>query len=428
LVTTASPLGLIDPTTLPGPRSLSQLRAGAAARFEAGPLPTDADEIFRYSRIGELDPGAFKVARPVAPPGVPAPVQRILALIGDHSAFALTVDGALASAEVASSGAAAGLRVRTVRDGDPVGALTAETSPWDAFVELNSAQAPAPLVIEAPDGAVIDAPVVVCHWTATPGAVSFPRTLVRVGVNARLTVVEYHLSKDIAAWVDPVIEADVADGAHLDHLMVQELGQQVWQTAYLAGLVARDASLRSFTVALGGDYARVRTDSRVAGAGGDAQLLALYCGQGHQMHDFRTLQDHEGPKSTSDLVFKGAVADEARSAYSGLIRVRRGAAGTKAFQTNRNLILSDTGLATYSVPNLEIEENDVSCSHASATGPIDADQRFYLESRGVPTEVAERLIVLGFFDDLLARLPVPGLRRHLGEVIGSKLYLAVPRG
>jgi len=241
-------------------------------------------------------------------------------------------------------------------------------------------------------------------------------------------VLEYHLSADVAAWVDPVTEIVVADGGHVDHLVVQELGPSVWQTAYVTGAVGRDASLRTFTVALGGDYARVRTDSKITGTGGDAQLLALYCGNGTQMHDFRTLQDHEGAKSTSDLVFKGAVADEARSAYSGLIRVRRGAAGTKAFQTNRNLVLSDTGLATYSVPNLEIEENDVSCSHASATGPIDRDQVFYLESRGVPTVVAERLVVLGFFADLLDRFPLEALREYLVHAIGTKLALDPSHG
>jgi Fe-S cluster assembly protein SufD len=232
----------------------------------------------------------------------------------------------------------------------------------------------------------------------------------------------------VNAWVDPVTEIEVADGGHADHLVVQELGPSVWQTAYIAGTVGRDASLRVFTVSLGGDYARVRTDSTITGTGGDAQLLALYCGNGTQMHDFRTLQDHAAAKSTSDLVFKGAVADEARSAYSGLIRVRRGAAGTRAFQTNRNLVLSDTGLATYSVPNLEIEENDVSCSHASATGPIDRDQVFYLESRGVPTEVAERLVVLGFFSDLLERFPLQGVRDHIVHAIGTKLALEAPGG
>ena len=134
-----------------------------------------------------------------------------------------------------------------------------------------------------------------------------------------------------------------------------------------------------------------------------AELLAAFFGDADQMHDFRTLQEHAAPKTTSDLVFKGAVGGTARSVYSGLIRMRRGAKGANAFQTNRNLVLSD-GAHADSVPNLDIEENDVRCSHASAVGPVDTQQRFYLESRGVPGAVAERLIVLGFFAELLERV------------------------
>src|SRR4029450_11788472 len=138
------------------------------------------------------------------------------------------------------------------------------------------------------------------------------------------------------------------------------------------------------------------------------------------MHDFRTLQDHAAPKTTSDLLFKGAVEDHARSVYTGLIRVRKDAPGTNAFQTNRNLKLSEGAWAD-SVPNLEIENNDVRCSHASAVGPIDADQRFYLESRGIPTQIAERLIVLGFFDEVLDQLPVGPLATRLRTGVSAKL-------
>jgi len=138
------------------------------------------------------------------------------------------------------------------------------------------------------------------------------------------------------------------------------------------------------------------------------------------MHDFRTLQDHSAPKTTSDLLFKGAVQDEANGVYSGLIRVRRGAAGTNAFQTNRNLVLAEGAMA-WSVPNLEIEENDVRCSHASAVGPVDEEQMYYLQSRGIPPEVAERLIVLGFFDDLLAGAPAPALHPVVRRMVSDKL-------
>jgi Fe-S cluster assembly protein SufD len=417
-VATFTPL---DPAKLPGPASLREARQQALARFELGPLPTGTEDIWKYSRIAELDPGAFRAARPQAPTGIPPAVGTVLDLIGERAAFALTIDGATASIDVEHDAAAAGLRLHVVKEGDGIGWFTGAATPWDAFAELNTGQAPSPVVIAVPDNTIVRAPVVICHWTATDGAVTFPRSMIRIGTNASVTVVEYFLSADVSAWVDPVTEVRIGDGGHGSHLVVQDLGQRIWQTAFVGSEVGRDASLTSFAVALGGEYARVRTDSRIVGTGGRADLLALYCGDGHQMHDFRTLQLHEGAKSTSDLVFKGAVQDEATSAYSGLIRVARGAAGTKAFQTNRNLTLSDSGLATYSVPELDIEENDVSCSHASATGPIDEDQRFYLESRGVPTEIADQLIVLGFFDDLLSRLPVPALRPHLSDVIASKL-------
>src|SRR5439155_23854843 len=133
---------------------------------------------------------------------------------------------------------------------------------------------------------------------------------------------------------------------------------------------------------------------------------------GDQMLDFRTLQDHEAPHTTSNLLFKGAVDDNARSVYSGMVHIREEAQKVVATQTNRNLVLSE-GASAESIPNLVIEANDVKCSHASAVGPIDDDQRYYLESRGVRPEEAERLIVLGFFDDVFERLPLSSLSRRL---------------
>jgi Fe-S cluster assembly protein SufD len=148
--------------------------------------------------------------------------------------------------------------------------------------------------------------------------------------------------------------------------------------------------------------------------------MAVYFGAGSGMHDFRTLQDHAAPQTTSDLLFKGAVAGTAKGVYSGLIRVRKEAPGTNAFQTNRNLVLSE-GAGAESVPNLEIETNDVRCSHASAVGPIDEEQRYYLESRGVPPDVAERLIVLGFFSEVLERLPSQPLAARLRDRLAVRL-------
>jgi len=148
--------------------------------------------------------------------------------------------------------------------------------------------------------------------------------------------------------------------------------------------------------------------------------MAVYLGDGSQMLDFRTLQDHVAPRTRSDLLFKGAVEDTARSVYSGLVRLRPGAQKAQAYQTNRNLVLGD-GAGAESIPNLQIEADDVKCSHASAVGPIDSDQRYYLESRGVPPDEADRLIVLGFFDDVFGRLPVTSLTASLRRAVVDKI-------
>jgi Fe-S cluster assembly protein SufD len=146
----------------------------------------------------------------------------------------------------------------------------------------------------------------------------------------------------------------------------------------------------------------------------------VYFADGAQMLDFRTLQDHDAPRTRSDLLFKGAVEDTARSVYSGLVRLRRPAQKSNAFQTNRNLVLTE-GASAESIPNLEIEANDVRCSHASTVGPIDEDQLYYLESRGIQPQEAERLIVLGFFDDVFERLPVGALTTGLRRSVVDKL-------
>ena len=187
-------------------------------------------------------------------------------------------------------------------------------------------------------------------------------------------------------------------------------------------LFRSDSDTLLATVALGGDYARVSTAARLDGQGGNTRQVALYFAGGDQMHDFRTLQEHVAPRTTSDLLFKGAVQDTAKSVYTGLIKIHKNAKGSAAFQTNRNLTLSH-GAWAESVPNLDIETNDVKCSHASTVGPIDEDQLFYLESRGVNPDVAQRLVVLGFFDEVLAQLPVGDLAAPLRRRVAAKLSI-----
>jgi len=158
------------------------------------------------------------------------------------------------------------------------------------------------------------------------------------------------------------------------------------------------------------------------GQGSSGNISAVYFGRANAQHDFRTFQRHNAPHTNSNLLFKGVVDDRSRAIYTGLIRIEPDAAGVNAYQTNRTLKLSDEAWAE-SVPNLEIENNDVRCSHASAVGPIDQDQRFYLESRGVPEETAEALIVRGFFGDVLDQLPVAAVSDAVNARIGELLAL-----
>lgn len=288
----------------------------------------------------------------------------------------------------------------------------------DAFAAANRAFAPDPTLVRVAPGAT-PAPVVVVHWVESDDAVLFPRIRIEADVDSEVTVVEM-VAGPGRSLVVPVTEIEVDRAARVSYLHLQMLGPEAWQIGLQVSRVEADARLLSAAVALGGDYARLRTDSALVGPGGSTRLLAMYFGAGTQMHDFRTVQDHRAPKTTSDLLYKGAVGNTARSVYSGLIRVEKGARGTNAFQTNRNLVLHE-GAHADSVPNLEIEDNDVRCSHASAVGPVSEDERFYLESRGVPPEVTERLITLGFLGEVVSELPVPSLGPLLGEALATKL-------
>lgn len=377
--------------------------------------------MWRYSRIDALDLDRFRPVAGDQPTDTPSRLSDALVATGESAGRVVLRNGRIVAAELAPAVAAKGVRLSSLAGlDDGADLLVAGRTTPDAFTELNLALAADVVVIDVPAGVTVELPIAVVHWVDAADGAVFPRTIVRAGENAEVTVLDWIASPDVSALVAPVLDLDVAPAARVRHLGVQDLGPQVWQMAYNASRVERDASLLSASVAIGGDYARVRTDSTLAGKGAEAHLLAVYFGDGSQMHDFRTLQEHEAPKTTSDLLFKGAVADSARSVYSGLIRVKKGAAGTAAFQTNRNLVLSE-GAHADSVPNLEIEENDVKCSHASAVGPVDEDQLYYLESRGVPPEAAERLIVLGFFDEILARIPVASLQPILRLAVADKL-------
>ena len=378
-------------------------------------LPSTDEEVWRYSRIAELDLDAYTPADgSVASGGIPQPIEAALATVPVRGVTIVTVNGRVVSLDVA----APGVDVVT----EPEDALgLAMVEPTDVFAEMNDDLTMAPIVVRVAPGATVEAPIVIARWVDEPNIATFPRTVVVAGEDSRAKVVEYSASAETTnALTVPVTELSLARAARLDYLNAQNLGLATWQIASQVATVDADATLTSVAAAFGGDYARQRTDCRLVGRGATGRLRAVYFGEADQMLDFRTFQDHAAPDTSSNLLFKGAVGGHSRSVYTGMIRVRKNARGTNAFQTNRNIKLSE-GAWAESVPNLEIENNDVRCSHASAVGPIDEEQRFYLESRGVPTAIAERLIVTGFFDQVLAKLPVDGVADALRALVSGKL-------
>lgn len=348
--------------------------------LDAVDLPTTDAEIWRYSRIGELDLTAY------------TPTEHEITVEGD-----------------------AGLATRA-------GAIDLFDTTPDVFAGLNrSADRTVHLVV--PAGRVLTEPIVVTHAIPGGGALTTPRLVVEAGADSEFTVIERFVSaSDGPALTIPVLQIRTAPAARVRYLAVNDLSDTAWSIGHQQSESDRDSSLLLSTVALGGDYARVRTEARSVGTGASTRQVALYFADGEQMHDFRVIQEHVAPHTTSDLLFKGAVQDHSASVYTGLIAIGEDARGTAAYQTNRTLTLSE-GAWAESVPNLDIRTNDVKCSHASTVGPIDEDQRFYLESRGVRPEVAERLVVLGFFDEVLAQLPSSDVAADLRARVAAKLKI-----
>ena len=405
---------------IPGPDWLARRRVAAAEQVAASAMPSVEEELWRYTPIGQLDLGRYQLATDA---GAQSPTP-----IPGHCAIADTSNGWLCGMELAPETAAQGVEVRPLGESDAELAASVDV---DLFAVMNAAFSVEPVLVRVPPGVSVEGPIVVRHWIDAEGAAVFPRLIVDAGADSSVEVLELYGSADVAAFVSPVVEIRVASAARVGYLAMQDLGPKVWHIGSQVSHIDSQAHMRASTAALGGGYARMRLDTHLSGRGATGDLISLYFGDGDQTLDFRTFQDHAAPDTTSSLLFKGAVDDSSRSVYTGLIRVRPEARGTNAYQTNRNIKLSEDAWAE-SVPNLEIENNEVHCSHASAVGPIDGEQLFYLESRGVPTETAERLIVTGFFDEVLDQFPVleavPAVRDRLhSKIEGFSHHHAIER-
>jgi Fe-S cluster assembly protein SufD len=398
-----------------GSLAFQERRNSARQKADEAGLPSFEEEIWRYTPIADLDVSKYQLG---APGGSMVDFGLTAGLDEEAAAVIHIVDGQVVSISVHDEA------VTVLTDGTEFENLIGSVMQTgaDVFSDYNFAFCSAPIVIHIASNAAIADPVLIRQHTTTDGLAWFPRVLVDVGENSEATVVEHQTSPNIDALVCPVTELKVNQAGRLRYLTVQEHGPRIWQIATQTAEIDRDAHLAVSQIALGGEYARARIETKMIGQGSSGNISAVYFGRANAQHDFRTFQRHNAPHTNSNLLFKGVVDDRSRAIYTGLIRIEPDAAGVNAYQTNRTLKLSDEAWAE-SVPNLEIENNDVRCSHASAVGPIDQDQRFYLESRGVPEETAEALIVRGFFGDVLDELPVAAVSDAVNARIGELLAL-----
>ena len=272
-----------------------------------------------------------------------------------------------------------------------------------------------------PDDTRVELPIQALTYVDADGAAAFPHTLLVVGDRAEVTFIDRYVSPDLGrALSDSIVEIFVGDGAHVRYVSLQEWGDGVTHLGIQRARVGRDATIRTLHIGFGASLARSEAETVLAEPGGFSEMLGVFFADGDQHFDHRTLQDHVGEHCTSDLLYKGALRDRSRAVYSGWVHVRPDAQKTNAMQTSRNIVLSEHAKAD-AIPNLEIEANDVRCGHAASVGPVDEDAIFYLTSRGIPRDEAERLIVSGFFQEVLDRIPIDEIRGRAEQAIQDEL-------
>jgi Fe-S cluster assembly protein SufD len=254
------------------------------------------------------------------------------------------------------------------------------------------------------------------------GTALFTHSLVVVDEGAEAFFVDAFQSDtaDSASFTSAVVELFLNDDAKLRYVQVQDWGRHVWNFMTQRAILGKDAELKSLEVTLGSRFTKNSIGSHLRGENALAEMLGIYFGDQKQFFDHHTWQLHESPYATSDLEFKGALKEGARSVYSGLIKVEEGAQKTDAFQQNRNLVLDRTSRAD-SIPNLEIAANDVRCTHGATVSQVEEEHIFYLQARGIPRTEAQKLVVEGFFRPVIDRIPVEEIQDFLQSAIARKV-------
>ena len=386
-------------TALPDWFTASQQQA--MQLFTSLPMPGRKDENWRFANVGALSVEGFGR---VAAESVPAfvGVEKVAARVVTGNDSVVSQQSAVSSGlEVLSLAEALekhGERLRELL-------VTPDTKLGGAkFAALHHAQLQDAVVIVVAEKAEIAAPVEIVHWLSGENASSFPRTIILAGARSKVTVVEYHLTAgDEAGLSIGAAQVIAAQGAQVSYVQINRHNAASKGFHFSTLRCEREARVKHATFNLGSGYVRSEALSLVAGEGSRSDMLSVTLASAGQEVDQRTLQDHLAPHGSSDLLYKNVLFADAKTIFAGLIRVDHGAHFTDAYQKCRNLLLSDDCEAN-SMPGLEINADQVKCSHGSTSGRLNEEEVFYFQSRGISRQSAEHMISLGFTMEVIARL------------------------
>jgi Fe-S cluster assembly protein SufD len=401
-------------------------KRAAYARFQALPLPSRTDEGWRFSNISGVTLGGYAPANgnPKHAPKVPEP------LAVDAAGSLLFVEGRLSvSVAISSDLARKGVVLTTLLDAlskhpdllkehfmaQPQKLGSAK------FAALHEAFVHDGAFIHVPRGVEIEKPFVVVHSVSGSGNAVFPHTLVIAGDQARVTVVDQFVSTDESRqFACGANDLYAGHGSKISYAAAQCWSHETLSFQFNSTVVRRDARVQSLNLHLGGRQSRHESLSQLQAPGGFSEMLAVTVASGAREYDQRTLQIHQAPNTKSDLLYKNALLDKARTIFSGLIIVDPDAQKTDAYQSNRNLMLSDDAESN-SLPGLEIQANDVRCTHGATSSRIDPEQEFYLKSRGIPPKAANELLIFGFFEEALNRLESEELHAAFRSLVRTRI-------
>ena len=382
-------------------------RADALELYRSLPLPDTSMEAWRFTDLRGFDPDSF-----VQNGSVGAPTRDMLEI--DVSGLATAGGGKVEIDKLPDGVEFAALpedheRLGTLIDAD------------DKFTAHNAASWQSGLLVRVPKGVELDDPLYVRVVGDGTGA-TFWRLLVVAEEGSRFSLIEEYTSPstEAAGYTNSAVELFVEQGAKLEYVSLQNLSQETWNFATHRATVGRDAELDWVAGGFGSRRGKVRIHNDLAGQGATSRVTGAYFADGTQHLDYDTFQQHHAPSTTSDFAFKGVLREEASVVWRGMIRVEEGAQKTNAYQENRNLILSPDAHAD-SIPGLEILANDVRCTHGATISQVDREQLFYAMSRGLTRGDAERLIVRGFFQDVLDRIELAPVREALADALEARI-------